>query len=101
MADTCESAGVEYDGDAPDEIAFSAENLLDWQVDLEYLAAPDGSRAKFESPSFKKNEILPADSLSWFEPYEEGQEEEWIDLYDRKYILAAISIWPRRACSSK
>ena len=101
VVDICESTGLEYDGYAPDESAFSAENLLDWRGDLEYLAAPDGSRAEFESASFKKNDILPADSLSWFKPYEEGQEEDWIGLYDRKYILAAISIWPRRACSSK
>ena len=101
VADICESAELEYDGYAPDESAFSAENLVDWRGDLDYLAAPDGSRAEFESASFKKNDILPADSLSRFEPYEEGQEEDWIGLYDRKYILAAISIWPRRACSSK
>ena len=101
VADIYESAGLEHDGYAPDESAFSAENLLDWRGDFERPTAPDGSRAEFESASFGKNEILPADSLSLFEPYEEGQEEEWIGMYDRMYILAAISIWPRRAYSSK
>ena len=91
VADICESAGLEYDGYAPDESAFSAESLLDWRGDFEHPAAPDGSRAEFESTSFGKNDILPADSLSLFEPYEEGQ-EEWMGMYDRMYILAAISV---------
>ena len=101
VADIYESAGLEYDGYAPDESAFSAENLLDWRGDFERPTAPDGSRAEFEIASFGKNEILPADSLSLFEPYEEGQEEEWIGMYDRMYILAAISIWPGEKSPSR
>ena len=100
VADICESAGLEYDGYAPDESAFSAENLLDWHGDFGHPAAPDGSRAEFKSASFEKSDIVPADSLSLFEPYEEGQEEEWIGMYDRMYILAAILIRPGEKSSS-
>ena len=105
-ADICEPAAPEYDmfGEPTvNEDAFSEKNLLDRRYDLLKLTppAPAGAEAKFTGASFRKSDILPADSLCEFEPYDEGPEDEWADTYDRLYRLSAISLWPGENSSSK